>query len=112
MTRFADPLWFALAVLVIARIALLWRDRRARRGAFGFSSLSLVAPSRGLRIASAGLPFVLETIAFLLFIAAMARPQRVVRLATSYRFGIDVVIALDASGSMAAEDFRPRNRFT
>src|SRR5206468_2648741 len=27
------------------------------------------------------------------------------------RFGIDIVIALDASGSMAAEDFRPRNRF-
>ena len=27
------------------------------------------------------------------------------------RRGIDVVIALDASGSMAAEDFQPRNRF-
>jgi Ca-activated chloride channel family protein len=36
----------------------------------------------------------------------------VVRLAASDRFGIDIVIALDASGSMAAEDFRPRNRFT
>jgi len=33
------------------------------------------------------------------------------RLAASDRFGIDIVVALDASGSMAAEDFRPRNRF-
>ena len=32
-------------------------------------------------------------------------------MATNDRFGIDIVIALDASGSMAAEDFRPRNRF-
>src|SRR4051812_24770745 len=43
---------------------------------------------------------------------ALARPQRVVRMAANDRFGIDIVITLDASGSMAAEDFRPRNRFT
>jgi Ca-activated chloride channel family protein len=112
MTRFADPLWFALAALVLARIALLWRDRRARAGAFGFSSLSLVAPPRGVRVRTSGIPFFLEAVALLLLIAALARPQRVVRLAASDRFGIDIVIALDASASMAAEDFRPRNRFT
>lgn len=112
MTRFAHPLFFALALLVLARIALLIRDRRARVGAFGFSSLSLVATARGLRARTAGVPFALEVLALLLLIVAMARPQRVVRLAATDRFGIDIVIALDASGSMAAEDFRPRNRFT
>jgi Ca-activated chloride channel homolog len=112
MTRFANPLWFTLATLVVARIVLLWRDRRARTGAFGFSSLGLVAPARGVRAATSAVPFVLETLALVLLIAALARPQRVVRIASSDRFGIDVVIALDASGSMAAEDFRPRNRFT
>jgi Ca-activated chloride channel family protein len=111
MTRFADPLWFALAVLVLARVALLWRDRRERVGAFGFSALTLVAPARGVRTRTSGIPFFLEVLALLLLIAALARPQRVVRLASSDRFGIDIVIALDASGSMAAEDFRPRNRF-
>ena len=112
MTRFAHPLWFALAVLVVARVVLLVRDRRMDLGAFAFSSFSLVAPPRGLRFRTAGAPFVLETIALLLLIVALARPQRVERIATSDRFGIDIVIALDASGSMAAEDFRPRNRFT
>ncbi|HEX8172400.1 MAG TPA: VWA domain-containing protein [Thermoanaerobaculia bacterium] len=111
MTRFAHPLWLALATLVVARIILLIRDRRARTGAFGYSSLSLVAPARGLRAATAGIPFFLETLALLLLIVALARPQRVVRLASSDRYGIDIVVALDASGSMAAEDFRPRNRF-
>lgn len=112
MTRFADPLWLALALLVIARIVLLVRDRRARVGTFAFSSLSLVNKSRGFRGATAALPFALECLALLLLIVALARPQRVVRLAASDRFGIDIVITLDASGSMAAEDFRPRNRFT
>lgn len=112
MTRFAHPLWFALALLVLGRVILLWRDRRTHVGAFGFSSMSLVAPPGGLRFRTAAIPFLLETIALLLIIVALARPQRVTRLATSDRFGIDIVIALDASGSMAAEDFRPRNRFT
>ena len=112
MTRFAHPLFFALAILVIARVAMLWRDVRARTGAFGFSSMSLVSPSRGLRVRTSLIPFALEMLALLLLIVALARPQKVVRLAASDRFGIDIVIALDASGSMAAEDFRPRNRFT
>jgi Ca-activated chloride channel homolog len=111
MTRFANPYWFAFGVLVAARILLLWRDRRARVGAFGFSSFSLVAPARGLRARTSWLPFLLETFALLSLLVALARPQRVVRLASSDRFGIDIVVALDASGSMAAEDFRPRNRF-
>ena len=112
MIRLAHPLWLALALLVVARAFLLWRDRRARVGAFGFSSLSLVDAARVVRIRTAIVPFLLETIALLLIVLALARPQRVTRLATSDRFGIDIVIALDSSGSMAAEDFRPRNRFT
>jgi len=112
MIRLAHPLWLALALLVLARAAMLWRDRRARVGAFGFSSLSLVDTPRALRIRTALLPFIVETIALLLIVVALARPQRVTRLAVSDRFGVDIVIALDSSGSMAAEDFRPRNRFT
>jgi Ca-activated chloride channel family protein len=112
MTRFASPLWLLLAVLVIARMALLIYDRRRRFGAFTFSSLALVSPKLPFRARFAGLPFVLECAAALLMVLALARPQRVLRLATNERYGIDIVVALDASGSMAAEDFRPRNRFT
>ncbi|MEO8378501.1 MAG: VWA domain-containing protein, partial [Acidobacteriota bacterium] len=112
MTRFAHPLWFAVAALVIARAWLYWHDVRTREGAFAFSSFSLLGASRGLRVRSAVLPFLLESLALLLVIVALARPQRVTRLAANDRFGIDIVVALDASGSMAAEDFRPRNRFT
>jgi len=111
MTRFAHPLFLALIALVLARIVLLWRDRRARAGAFAFSSFSLLTSRSTVRARTATLPFFFETLALLLLIVALARPQRVVRLAASDRFGIDIIVALDASGSMAAEDFRPRNRF-
>jgi Ca-activated chloride channel family protein len=111
MTRFASPLLFALALLVVARIVLIIRDRRARFAAFPMSSLSLVASRPTLRVRLESLPFILECIAALLLVVALARPQRVTRLATSDRYGIDIVVALDASGSMAAEDFKPRNRF-
>ncbi len=111
MIRFANPLWLLLAVAVIARIALLVYDRRRRYGAFVISSMSLVAPRATVRAQLAGVPFLLESIAALAMIVALARPQRVTRMATNDRFGIDIVVALDASGSMAAEDFKPRNRF-
>jgi Ca-activated chloride channel family protein len=112
VTRFASPWLFALALLVVARVILAIRDRRARVGAFGFSSFSLVAAKNTFRTATSWIPFALETLALLLLVVALARPQRVTRLAASDRFGIDIVVALDASGSMAAEDFRPRDRFT
>lgn len=111
MIRFASPWWLFAALLVGARVALHFRDRHARFGAFRFSSLSLIAPKTTIRARVAGLPFLLECAAILLVTVAMARPQRIERVATNDRYGIDIVVALDASGSMDAEDFRPRNRF-
>lgn len=109
--RLASPFWLALALLVVARIVLLWRDRRRGFGDFDFSTMSLVSKNTSLRVLSSWIPFLLECAAMLMMVYALARPQRVVRMAANDRYGIDIVVALDASGSMAAEDFRPRNRF-
>ena len=111
MIRFASPWFLLLALVVAARVALLVRDRRLRFGTFVVSSLALVTPKTPLRARLAWLPFALEVLGALLMIVALARPQRVTKMASNDRYGIDIVIALDASGSMAAEDFRPRNRF-
>jgi Ca-activated chloride channel family protein len=109
--RFANPLWLLLILAVAARIALVIRDRRKGFGAFTISSLSLITPKQSLRAQLAGVPFLLESVAALAMIVALSRPQRVTKMASNDRYGIDIVIALDASGSMAAEDFKPRNRF-
>ncbi|MDP9360228.1 MAG: VWA domain-containing protein [Acidobacteriota bacterium] len=111
MIRFANPFWLLLVLALAARVMLLVRDRRRRFGAFTISSASLVSPKQSMRTQLAGVPFSLECLAALAMIVALARPQRVTKMATNDRFGIDIVVALDASGSMAAEDFKPRNRF-
>lgn len=111
MTTFGSPWLLALAALVILRLVLLVRDRRAHTGAFEFSSTSIVDQKRSLRRHLTWIPLTLELAGWLLLILALARPQTLIATATD-RYGVDIVITLDASGSMAAEDFRPRNRFT
>jgi Ca-activated chloride channel homolog len=111
LIRLASIGWLLLGVLVLARLGMLIRDRRRLRAAFVFPSLALFRPGGSFRTAFAFLPFALEMTGMLLLVLALARPQRVMRSAANDRYGIDIVIALDASGSMAAEDFRPRNRF-
>lgn len=54
------------------------------------------------------LPFYLRLIALVLLILALMRPQQGFVADTSNRFrGVDIMIALDVSTSMNAEDFKP-----
>jgi Ca-activated chloride channel family protein len=56
------------------------------------------------------LPFYLRLAALALLIVAAARPQLGFTREESLTEGIDIQVVLDVSGSMAAEDFQPRNR--
>jgi len=47
---------------------------------------------------------------FLFLIAALARPSTVSSDREYQTNGVDIMIALDISGSMLAEDFQPENR--
>ncbi len=111
MTEFGSPLAFLLLLALAGRVALLLRDRRRRSSEFVYSSTALAASASTFRLRARWIPFVLESIGWILLVVALARPQSVITSAADDRFGIDLVIALDGSGSMAAEDFRPRNRF-
>lgn len=53
------------------------------------------------------LPFVLRTVAIALIIIVLARPQAVDSWEKSETQGIDIVLALDISGSMLAQDLQP-----
>ena len=109
--RFANPWWFALLALVMLRMVWLIRDRRQGLSTFEFSSMSLVSQKTSLFSSLSWIPVVLEILGWICIVAALARPQRVTTYSADDRLGLDMVIVLDASGSMAAEDFRPRNRF-
>lgn len=55
------------------------------------------------------LPF-LQGLLFILLITALARPCTVASDREYQTHGVDIVISLDISGSMLAEDFQPENR--
>jgi len=110
MIEFADPLWLFALLVPVVRAGFLAVDRRRNYGTLQFSSLSVIRQDSNWRVRTALLPFALELIALSFATIAIARPQRIL-LTGDERSGIDIVVALDSSGSMAAEDFQPRNRF-
>jgi Ca-activated chloride channel homolog len=108
--RFAEP-WFLLLLLPAA--LAFWRaHRRARRHPVALPHPSLLAapPPRGLRVRLIPVHAALRPLAAALILISAARPQagREVREVVSQ--GIDIVLAIDVSGSMRSEDFRPKNR--
>lgn len=105
---FASPAWL---LLLVALPLAWWWGRRRRRPALVLPALARVdaLPStwrERLRWA----PALLRAVAFAGVVLAMARPQELAAGRPLTTSGVDIVLALDASGSMKAEDFQPRNR--
>ena len=101
--RFASPRLLALAIV----IPLVLRARRhARDAAVRFPSLAAL---RAVAPAGAGRRRVtlvgLRALALGLIVVALARPQLGSAQTRIHREGVDVVLAVDVSGSMLAEDF-------
>ena len=98
-------LWWVLPALALVPLVVwkvtLGQDRRVPR--LGLSTLAgLVTGPRGWRSRLRDLPGVLRGAALVLGIAALARPQDVLRGENAEERGIDIVIVLDLSGSMRA----------
>jgi Ca-activated chloride channel family protein len=109
MFRFAYPYAMLLLVLVVPVVYLALRKRRER--SVGYSSLDLVLGA-GLE-APAWKRFgvaVLRTLVLVLVVVAVARPQTGQSEYTTHTEGVDILLVLDTSGSMQAQDFKPKNR--
>jgi len=85
---------------------LIWLKIRQKEPTFRFPSSGLVEHVGGtFRTRLSGLPFYLRLAAVILFGIALAGPRQVNEETEVTAEGIDIVLAIDASGSMAAEDF-------
>lgn len=102
-----DP-WILGLLLFLPILALLRRFVRPH-GALTYSSTRGIPQTGTWRL---HLPFALRLLALAALIVAAARPQLGLAREESQTEGIDIQIVLDISGSMAAEDFQPRNRLT
>jgi Ca-activated chloride channel family protein len=101
---FGHP-YFLFLLLLLPALAWL-KGRRGRPPAFVYSSVQLVrAVLNVTRSRSGGFLAALRWLALALLIIALAQP-RLIRSETKVSAsGVDIVVAIDLSGSMASEDF-------
>ena len=104
MPEFKTPL-----VLILIPILLLvfWYEHRRREGtSFRFSSLNLISLIGSTwRSRWSFLPWVLRALVLVSLLIALAGPRKLLAQTKLPGEGIDIVLALDVSGSMSAEDY-------
>ena len=106
--QFANPTYLYLLLLLIPITA--WYVIRLSKAQASFklaSGSSFTNKNRGLKVRLRHLPFLLRMITLSLLIIVLARPQAVDSWEKSETQGIDIVLALDISGSMLAQDLQP-----
>ena len=106
--RFANPYLLWLLVLLAPMIAYYIYRTLQGGAAIRISTIEGVRRTpRTLRYWLRHAPFVLRCAAFVLLVVALARPQDVDEQRRSSAEGIDIMLAVDVSGSMLARDFKP-----
>ena len=105
--EFAYPQWLFLLLLI--PILAGWYIQRFNRqqGAIKVSSLQSFKNTASFKSRFRHLPFILRMLAIGLLILALARPRSHNDEQFAEGEGIDIVLALDISGSMLYEDFTP-----
>lgn len=99
MLEFAAPWWFAASVFALLPLVAALRPHALR-----FSAVGLLAPRWTLRRLLVWLPPLVEALAILCVVAGLARPQLVRRETVRESDGIDIMLAIDTSGSMQDPD--------
>lgn len=107
--RFANPEYlYALLLIPVLVIVYLWYQSAKKRQLANFGDEALIAPlmpednSIGKHWKAA-----LQLVSFLLLILMLARPQYGSKLEEVKRNSAEIIVALDISNSMLAEDIAP-----
>lgn len=108
--EFAQPQWLILLALVpLLGLHSWWMAGRS--SGLRYSAVETIRQGpRTFRNRIRALPVVLRMAGLTLAVLAMARPQEQDVVQERFAEGVDIVMVLDTSTSMRAEDFRP-NRF-
>ena len=109
---FTQPIYFSLLLLLIPYVLwyVLWRNRGRRKMEVSFVFSDTFAYKKApvsWRVRLIHLPMILRCLAFILIVVAMARPQTYSAWDERSVEGIDIMLAMDVSTSMLAEDLRP-----
>ncbi|MDR1102431.1 MAG: VWA domain-containing protein [Tannerella sp.] len=106
---FANPAYLYLLLLLIPLIGwYVWKTRR-NQASLQISSSRMFVPSRTntWKVYLRHLPYVLRMAAVAFLIVVLARPQSTDNWQNSTTEGIDIMLAVDISSSMLAQDLKP-----
>ncbi len=105
---FAHPYFFGLFALVPLMIWWQYRRRKTDNPALRLTTVSGINLAKpGGKAAFRPVLFVLRILSIVMLTIALARPQSSNTTENINNEGIDIVLAMDVSGSMMAEDFKP-----
>ncbi|MBR1787524.1 MAG: VWA domain-containing protein [Paludibacteraceae bacterium] len=105
---FQNPAYFWLLLLLIPIIVWYIVEMRKADASLQISGTdSFKGQPKSVRIYMLHLPFLLRVAALLLLTIGLARPQLTDHWHSEQTEGIDIMMALDISGTMQAEDLRP-----
>ncbi len=110
MMRLGEPWWLLLGAGGVAAAVVWWLRRRWQRYPY---PLPMRASGRAvIGVGATALAGFLAATAMLPLAIGAARPQEVLSRQVERAKGVDLVVALDVSGSMAALDFKPTDRLS
>ena len=108
--RFEYPLFLFLLAAIPLLYRFTYREASRRYAAISYSDLKTLGGAIRKRPRYRGTLFAVRVAALVVITAALARPQIEKGYETVESEGIDIMLALDISGTMRAEDFKPKNR--
>ena len=106
--EFANKEYFALLLLLIPYILWYFLYRKNSEPTMRMSATAMYRyAAKSWRIRIMHLPMLLRCVAFVLLVCIMARPQTHNSWANKQVEGIDIMLVMDVSTSMLAEDLKP-----
>ncbi len=104
---FGQPLFFLLFAIIPLLIYWKFIKGKTQSAAIGVSTTKGLANVKSWKNSFQNFPFILRLLALACIIVALARPQNKYEEQQSEGEGIDIILAIDVSGSMTSQDFQP-----
>ncbi len=110
MFEFASPSWFWLLLIIPFYLVYEIFYKRRKIVRIIHPSVALLKEAAGHSSLMRFVPIVFRTLIILLLVTSLARPRFKNKQTEVVGRGIDIMLAVDISGSMHAIDFQPENR--
>lgn len=105
---FAEPYYFLLLLIIIPIIGWqIWKRHKIRPGMYVSTTQAFEGSKKNWKQKFSWLPLFFRIMVIIFIVFALARPQSALRRNQIDIEGVDIILALDISGSMKMMDFSP-----